>query len=79
MCIKLFISLFFFNIFHSLEQCNIFYFFNKQFFCFKYLKDLKIIVSMTSWPKRINNIPTVIKSILNQNIEPDLIELNKYY
>ena len=31
---------------------------------------------MTSWPKRINNIPTVIKSILNQNIEPDLIELN---
>ena len=31
---------------------------------------------MTSWPKRINNVPTVINSLLNQTIEPDLIELN---
>ena len=31
---------------------------------------------MTSWPKRIKNVATVINSLLNQNIEPDLIELN---
>ena len=31
---------------------------------------------MTSWPKRIKNVPTVINSLLNQTIEPDLIELN---
>ena len=31
---------------------------------------------MTSWPKRIKNVSTVINSLLNQNIKPDLIELN---
>jgi hypothetical protein len=36
----------------------------------------KIIVSLTSWPKRILNVATVINSLLNQEIKPDLIELN---
>jgi hypothetical protein len=36
----------------------------------------KIIVSLTSWPKRIFNVATVINSLLNQEIKPDLIELN---
>ena len=31
---------------------------------------------MTSWPKRIKNVSRVINSLLNQNIQPDLIELN---
>ena len=31
---------------------------------------------MTSWPKRIKNVALVINSLLNQTIEPDLIELN---
>lgn len=35
-----------------------------------------IIVSLTSWKNRINNISKVIFSILNQTIKPDLIELN---
>ena len=51
------------------------YFINENFCC-KYLKKIKIIVSLTSWPKRIKNVATVINSLLNQNIEPDLIELN---
>ena len=36
----------------------------------------KIIVSLTSWPKRIFNVATVINSLLKQEIKPDLIELN---
>ena len=41
------------------------------------LKDTKkIIVSLTSWPKRISNVAHVIYSLLNQEIPPDLIELN---
>ena len=36
----------------------------------------KIIVSLTSWPKRIFNVATVINSLLQQEIKPDLIELN---
>ena len=51
------------------------YFINENFCC-KYLKKIKIIVSLTSWPKRIKNVAIVINSLLNQNIEPDLIELN---
>lgn len=36
----------------------------------------KIIVSLTSWPKRINNVATVVKSLLNQDLEPDIIQIN---
>ena len=36
----------------------------------------RIIVTLTSWKKRIVNVPTVIKSILNQSIKPDKIILN---
>ena len=36
----------------------------------------KIIVSLTSWPKRIFNVATVLNSLLKQEIKPDLIELN---
>lgn len=36
----------------------------------------RIIVSMTSWIKRIGNVKTVLESLLNQDIKADLIELN---
>lgn len=36
----------------------------------------KIIVSMTSWEKRIGNVATVVKSLINQKLEPDVIQLN---
>ena len=35
-----------------------------------------IIVSLTSWPKRIFNVPIVLKNILNGTLKPDYIELN---
>ena len=38
--------------------------------------DKKIIVSLTSWPKRICNVLAVIESLLNQDIEPDIIQIN---
>jgi hypothetical protein len=36
----------------------------------------KIIVSMTSWLKRIDNCKMVIESLLNQEMKADFIELN---
>lgn len=36
----------------------------------------RIIVSMTSWTKRIENVSTVISSIMKQTVPPDLVELN---
>ena len=36
----------------------------------------RIVVSMTSWKKRIDNVPFVIESILHNTIKPDLIVLN---
>lgn len=38
--------------------------------------DKRIIVSTTSWPGRIVNVATVLKTILNQTKKPDLIEIN---
>ena len=38
--------------------------------------DTPLIVSMTSWPKRINNCKAVIDSLLNQDIKPNFVELN---
>lgn len=35
-----------------------------------------IIVSMTSWPKRIGNVATVVQSLLNQDVHPDIIQIN---
>ena len=35
-----------------------------------------IIVSMTSWPKRICNVAAVVKSLLNQEVKPDIIQIN---
>ena len=63
-------------LFNSNDKCILNEYFNNVKFCYKYLKNLKIIVSMTSWPKRIKNVALVINSLLNQTIEPDLIELN---
>lgn len=37
---------------------------------------MNIIVSLTSWPKRIDNVAIVIKSILNQTVKPDIIQIN---
>lgn len=36
----------------------------------------KIIVSLTSWPKRIGNVAEVVKSLLKQDVEPDIIQIN---
>lgn len=36
----------------------------------------QIIVSLTSWPKRISNVATVVKSILDQDVHPDIIQIN---
>lgn len=35
-----------------------------------------IIVSMTSWIKRINNVATVVNSLLKQDVYPDIIQIN---
>lgn len=35
-----------------------------------------LIVSLTSWPKRIGNVATVLKSYLKQDLTPDIIQLN---
>lgn len=36
----------------------------------------RVIVSMTSWTKRIENVSHTVFSLLNQTIKPDSIELN---
>ena len=36
----------------------------------------KIIISLTSWSKRISNIPKVIDSILENTTLPDIIVIN---
>ena len=62
----------------KLKKKNFFCELNKLFIsneiCIKDSK--KIIVSLTSWPKRISNVVYVIYSLLNQEIQPVLIELN---
>ena len=35
-----------------------------------------IIVSLTSWPKRIGNVATVVQSLLNQDVRPNIIQIN---
>lgn len=35
-----------------------------------------IVVSMTSWTKRINNVKTVVESIMNNTVKPDRVYLN---
>ena len=35
-----------------------------------------IIITMTSWKKRIENVPIVLSTILNQSKKPDKIVLN---
>jgi len=36
----------------------------------------KLIITMTTWQKRISNLPVVIDSILNQTKKPDKIVIN---
>lgn len=36
----------------------------------------KIVISMTSWKKRIENVPFVVESILQNSVKPDTIVLN---
>lgn len=36
----------------------------------------RIIVSLTSWEKRIDNVPAVVRSILGNTVKPDLVVLN---
>ena len=36
----------------------------------------KILVTMTSWHKRIDNVAPVVKTLLNQTIKPNKILLN---
>ena len=40
------------------------------------MENKEIIVSLTSWIKRIQNTATTIKSLLDQTLKPNLIELN---
>ena len=35
-----------------------------------------IIVSLTSWIKRIGNVATVVKSLLEQDLQPDIVQIN---
>ena len=39
-------------------------------------KNHKVVVTMTSWPKRIGNCHWVVKSILNNTVKPDAVYLN---
>ena len=39
----------------------------------------RVIVTMTSYGRRINNLPKVIDSIFNQTVQPNLIVLNLAY
>ena len=39
----------------------------------------RIIVSLTTWSKRIGNIPVVLDTIFNQTVLPDLVVLNLGY
>lgn len=41
-----------------------------------YCNNKKIIISLTTWKKRISNIPVVLDSILNQTHKPDKIIIN---
>ena len=49
---------------------------DKEKFFNNFCKKKKIIVSMTSWPKRITNVLHVLKTLINQETKPDLIEIN---
>lgn len=37
---------------------------------------MRVIVSMTSWPKRICNVAAVVKSLLDQEVKPDIVQIN---
>ena len=39
-------------------------------------KNHKVVVTMTSWPKRIGNCAQVIKTLLNNTLKPDVVYLN---
>lgn len=39
-------------------------------------KGHKVVVTMTSWPKRIVNCACVIKAVLNNTLKPDAVYLN---
>ena len=43
------------------------------------MKKERIIVSLTTWSKRIQNIPTVLDTIFAQTLPPDLVVLNLAY
>lgn len=43
------------------------------------MRQERVIVSLTTWKKRINNIPTVLDTILAQTVKPDRIVLNLAY
>ena len=36
----------------------------------------KIVVTMTSWTKRIGNCAAVVKSVLGNTVKPDIVFLN---
>ena len=72
------INLIIFSFFTFSNSLNIFtnYCKLKPFYIYYCKKQKKVIVSMTSWPKRINNIPTELNSFINKDTPPDLIKLN---
>ena len=40
------------------------------------MRDKQLIVSLTSWRKRIGNLPRVLDSIWAQTEQPDMVVLN---
>lgn len=43
---------------------------------YKMYKNHKVVVTMTSWTKRIGNCVPVIRALLNNTVKPDIVFLN---
>ena len=40
------------------------------------LQNHKVVVTMTSWTKRIGNCASIVKSLLGNTLKPDVVYLN---
>lgn len=60
---------------YNIKLLNIIIFRKKNIFQKKHNLKKKLIVSLTSYPKRFKTLPLVLESIINQNIQPDKIIL----
>lgn len=39
-------------------------------------KNHKVVVTMTSWKKRLGNCASVVRTVLNNTFKPDIVFLN---